>query len=181
MLFYTADLHLGHTNIIKYCQRPFTDITEHNNELIARWNNKVHPTDTVYILGDFCLTPKQQLVHEWFDQLNGNIYIVPGNHDQWIKKFEAWPRHHNPIIFNKQVIALKDNGTQLTLSHYPRKVWDGMNNDVWQLYGHVHNSIEWEPDIEHPYMVNVGVDVQNYEPVSLEEILTQKYKTVKKI
>lgn len=181
MIFYTADLHLNHTNILRYCHRPFIEINEHNEELIRRWNNKVKPTDTIYILGDFCLTPRQDLVHAWFDKLNGTIYMLPGNHDQWRKKFEVWPRHHNPILLERMVVNIEDNGVPLTLCHYPREVWDGMNDGVWSLYGHVHNNRDWNPMTEHPHMVNVGVDVQNYEPVTLQEIMQCKYKTMERV
>lgn len=54
-VFFTSDTHFNHTNIIKYCQRPFRDIYEMNETLIANWNNVVAPDDIVFHLGDFCL------------------------------------------------------------------------------------------------------------------------------
>ena len=52
MVFFTADLHIGHANIIKLNKRPFKTIEEMDNALIDNWNAKVTPNDTVYILGD---------------------------------------------------------------------------------------------------------------------------------
>ena len=51
-IYYTSDLHLGHKNIIRLCNRPFGSIEEMDNLLIERWNKKVKKEDTVYILGD---------------------------------------------------------------------------------------------------------------------------------
>jgi len=39
--WFTADLHLGHRNIIEYCNRPFADVDEMNRALIANWNQVV--------------------------------------------------------------------------------------------------------------------------------------------
>lgn len=52
MIYFTSDLHLGHKNVIRLCNRPFTDIEEMDHVLISNWNKRVHPHDTVVILGD---------------------------------------------------------------------------------------------------------------------------------
>lgn len=49
MILFTADTHFGHANIIRFCDRPFTDIEAMNESLIANWNRKVTNSDTVYI------------------------------------------------------------------------------------------------------------------------------------
>ena len=50
--YFTADSHFCHENIIKYCKRPFKDVTEHDEELIRRWNEKVPKYGIVFHLGD---------------------------------------------------------------------------------------------------------------------------------
>ena len=52
MIFFTSDLHLGHENCIRLCNRPFSSIEEMDETLMENWNHKVTGTDTVYILGD---------------------------------------------------------------------------------------------------------------------------------
>lgn len=49
MIYFTSDLHFGHINILRHCDRPFADIDEMDRELIARWNRRVTPQDDVYI------------------------------------------------------------------------------------------------------------------------------------
>ncbi len=51
MIYFTADPHFGHANIVKMCGRPFEDIKEMNEALIAAWNDRVSGNDTVYIVG----------------------------------------------------------------------------------------------------------------------------------
>ncbi len=47
MLYYTADLHIGHANIIKMCRCPFSDVEEMNDVLICNWNDSMTNADTV--------------------------------------------------------------------------------------------------------------------------------------
>jgi calcineurin-like phosphoesterase family protein len=51
MIYFTADLHLGHANIIRHCDRPFANAAEMDDALIANWNRRVRSSDSVYILG----------------------------------------------------------------------------------------------------------------------------------
>ena len=52
MIYFTADTHFGHINVIKLCNRPFATIDEMNEKMIENWNAKVTNGDTIYILGD---------------------------------------------------------------------------------------------------------------------------------
>ena len=55
MYFFTADEHYGHTNIIKYCRRPFSTVQDMDRELVRRHNEVVKDSDTVIHAGDFTL------------------------------------------------------------------------------------------------------------------------------
>ena len=52
-LWLTSDLHFGHENIIRYCDRPFADVDAMNRALVDRWNEVVGDDDVVWVLGDF--------------------------------------------------------------------------------------------------------------------------------
>ena len=58
-ILYTADLHLGHGNIIRLCNRPFYTVDEMNRTIIENWNSCVKPEDDIYIIGDFSYKSKE--------------------------------------------------------------------------------------------------------------------------
>ncbi len=79
-VFYIADTHFGHANIIKHCNRPFESADEMDNTLIENWNNVVGKDDIVIVVGDFAF--KGATHTEYLAKLNGKIYLVRGNHDK---------------------------------------------------------------------------------------------------
>ena len=80
-ILYIADLHLGHNNIIRHCNRPFKDVNEMDAVLIRNWNNTVRNDDDIYILGDVCYTKGDISTIDYLKRLNGRKYIIIGNHD----------------------------------------------------------------------------------------------------
>lgn len=51
--YFTADLHFGHSNIIRLAKRPFSDVEEMDKVLVRNWNSTVKQEDEIYIIGDF--------------------------------------------------------------------------------------------------------------------------------
>ena len=87
MIFFTADTHFGHANILKLCGRPFDTIEEMNEVMIGKWNDRVKGTDTVYIVGDmfFRCSDAETILK----RLKGKKRLVIGNHDSsWINKVD---------------------------------------------------------------------------------------------
>ncbi len=76
----TADLHLGHENIIKYTARPFLNSKEMDKILIHNWNTIIAPNDTVYIVGDLAF--RRRDVKRYLRILNGKKILIRGNHDR---------------------------------------------------------------------------------------------------
>lgn len=138
--FYISDLHIGHENILRFDNRPFADVNEMNNKLIENWNARVHSDDTVYILGDFIWTKES----EWpsiVGLLGGNKVLIRGNHDP--KQFSAATRRMFQEITDLKEI--KDSGKHVVMCHYPIPFFRaGFAPTAFMLYGHVHQTIEYE-------------------------------------
>ena len=89
MIFFTSDLHLGHENCIRLCNRPFSSIEEMDEILIENWNHKVTGKDTVYILGDL-IYRSQKPPEEYLRRLRGKKHLILGNHDRgWIRSCQT--------------------------------------------------------------------------------------------
>lgn len=161
MIYFTADTHFGHANILKYCERPFSDVDEMDKTLIKNINKTVKVNDSLYILGDFAWKyPKL-----YREQINcKKVFIVLGNHDKQLNfpGFE-WVKDYHFMKVN-----LPENKHQkIAMFHYPMMTWDCRSHGSWHLYGHVHGR-----DLNRPneLMLDVGVDVHNYTPISLYDI-----------
>lgn len=153
--FVTADTHFGHRSIIKSVGRPFGSVEEMDRELIERWNAKVPKEARVYHLGDFALCPRRRAL-EIFQQLNGVIYLILGNHDKVFRKLGV--RHYFADGY------WETNG--MTLCHYPMLTWNKKHYGAWHLHGHSHGAIP-----QRVGCLDVGVDTHpNYEPYSYEEV-----------
>jgi calcineurin-like phosphoesterase family protein len=135
--WFTADPHYGHENIIAHARRPFADLAEMEAALISRWNSRVKKGDCVYIVGDFALTSPEETLRI-LKQLNGQKYLVRGNHDGPMKgelaKAFVW-------IKDMATVRVKDptapRGRQLiVLCHYALRVWKESHYGSWHLYGH---------------------------------------------
>ena len=70
-IFYIADMHFGHKNILKYDKRPFADTGQMDEEIIRRWNERVCDDDTVYVLGDAFFKGEERSI-EIMKRLNGH-------------------------------------------------------------------------------------------------------------
>ncbi len=151
-----ADSHFFHKNIIKYCNRPFCSTLEMNEVLIKNWNSVVKNSDRVFMLGDFCLAGKDQII-EVGRQLNGRKTLILGNHDHASLKtyYEAGFE-----MVSKYPILIED---KFLLSHHPRQV----GADLYLIYGHIHDN-PLEQKIDNSFCVSV--ERINYTPISLDEI-----------
>lgn len=176
--FYISDPHWGHANVLHFDNRPFKDAEEMNNELIRRWNEVVSDGDLVYILGDMFWMPPQKAA-PILDQLNGQKILVKGNHDRWHdSKFDK------KFVKIDEYIETEDEGRKVVLCHYPIPCFKNHFYGWIHLYGHVHNSFEWNMMEHQRYlmeelydrqcnMINVGamMPYMNYTPRTLDEIL----------
>ena len=166
MNYYISDLHFGHENIIRLCGRPYKEIYYMNNDLVYRWNQRVKHEDTVYILGDMFFKYQDiQYVKDTLNRLNGKKILIQGNHDKFLNQIN-WRDYFDKVC---DYLKIKDNGRNVVLMHYPIEEWDGFFRGSYHLYGHVHNSDNGLRVIDRRY--NVGVDVNDFEPKTLDELI----------
>ena len=162
--WFTSDQHYGHSNIIKFCNRPFKDTSEMREKLIENHNSVVKPGDRVYNIGDmFWRTTPMSEAMSIVSRLNGQHYYIYGNHDELFRN--AFLR--NKFIWCRDAENLKVEGyPNIYLHHYACKVWNGSHKGSYHLYGHTHNVLPEDGSRS----CDVGVDAQNFFPISLEEV-----------
>lgn len=178
-IHFTSDLHFGHENILKFCKRPFNSVEEMDEALIENWNSVVKPNDLVFNLGDFAFAPRWRW-YEILGRLNGVHTLILGNHD-----ITRWPGDNVMELFHRveQQMILKIDERYVYLNHYPFLCYGGSYRSpeqaVWNLHGHVHSSPnpterrgkdEERLSYRFPYQYDVGVDNNNYTPVSWEQV-----------
>ena len=174
-IFYIADTHFGHKNIISFDNRPFFDTKDMEDSIVENWNKVVDWGDRVYIIGDAVWDVEEVIRIQ--ERLNGYLYLVTGNHDDTSRNcYEG---------IYKNYAEIEDNGRHVVLCHYPIMFYKNMTNPNWyHLYGHVHaawdhNMTEnWRKQIEALYLTewkgyNVGcmMPYMNYTPRTLDEII----------
>lgn len=184
--FYISDLHFGHKNSLAFDNRPFKDTAEHDRAIIERWNSAVGIEDSVWILGDFSWYPAMKTI-EIYKQLNGIKHLVIGNHDHKLLRNRDVQALFTEIVPYKEIDFGNNNG--VVLCHYPIPCFNHHYYGWYHLYGHVHNSFEWNMMERVKYemmalydkpcnMFNVGcmIPYMNYTPRTLEEIIEANKK-----
>ena len=160
-LFFSADPHFFHANMLKY-GRPWDTVEEMNETIITNWNNKVPKDAIVFLVGDFAMASKTK-THETLSKLNGKFYYIFGNHDT-NKYFD-----HEKIIKSGNYCELKIGDIFIVLSHFPFEVWNKRQYQSWHIHGHCHGSLVLANDTQK--RMDVGIDChKNFEPFSFDEV-----------
>jgi calcineurin-like phosphoesterase family protein len=159
--WFTADFHLGHANILRYCGRPFNSAGEMDQEILDRLNAAVAERDELYFLGDFCLG-NRQTAEAYRRQIRcKSIYFVCGNHDQAARQIAS------QFVWFKDIAEIAASGQHIVLCHYAMRSWNGAYQGSWHLYGHSHGRL---PDDPLALSMDVGVDTHDFTPWHLDEI-----------
>lgn len=179
--WFTADLHLGHANIIRYSNRPFADAESMNQALVERWNSVVRPTDTIWVLGDVALGRIADTL-ALVSTLNGRKLLLAGNHDRcWSghgHRAQVWTERYLQAGFaevHQDHVRVTIGARSVLACHFPYR-GDSHDHDryvehrpadqgEWLLHGHVHE--RWR---QRGRMINVGVDAWDCRPVSEAEV-----------
>lgn len=172
MLWLTADLHLGHANILRHAQRPYASLEEMERKLIAAINDRVSYTDDLWVLGDFSVRMDAEHIRRLRRRIVcQHVHLVVGNHDTWLDEteragvFESFESYQDGLR--------SPAGRRLVLCHYPIADWNGQRRGSYMLHGHIHskgsayNSCQRAAGL---LRYDVGVDANDYAPVSIEQI-----------
>lgn len=183
-VWFTADTHFGHGNIIKYCQRPFMSraeqattqadprarlrlseetVTRHDDALLNAINSRVAPDDHLWIVGDFCWGGFAE-ARRYRDRIRcEHVFLVWGNHDRG----EIAPVFQDTM----EQGMIRVEGQEIWLNHYPMRSWNKAFHGSWHLYGHVHGRLQREDERNAGTLVrDVGVDACEYRPVSFADL-----------
>ena len=169
MNYYIGDIHFGHSQCIKYDNRPFDSVEEMDRYIINAWNSRVRHSDNVYVIGDFSyrsiLKPEAYL-----RQLKGKKYLILGNHDSDIVKSSIAWSYFEAI---ESMMKVRDNGVVLQLCHYPLAEWKGYYSNHYHIYGHLHAHLSEALNymLRQERALNAGCMLNNYMPVTLDELI----------
>lgn len=155
MYWFTSDFHLGHQNILKYCNRPFDNVEEMDGIIIENMNKTVNHGDTIIHVGDFTLMKNRSDVHrKYISKLRGHWIFIAGSHDHWLNRDAShiWSKS----IQDKYIVAC----------HYAMRVWPRSHYGSILVYGHSHGHLE-----SFGRSLDVGVDTNNFYPYSSDDVI----------
>jgi len=182
MYYFTSDMHLGHKNILHLCNRPFANITEHDQTIIKWHNAVVSDSDEIYDLGDVGYRCSPFYVAECLKKMNGKRIVLLGNHDKPFR--QACKKGLLKDLINKgklEIIGgetsindhslymskmIEIEGQRVFIGHIASRTWPNAFRGAWHLYGHSHGNLS-EPFYR---SFDIGVDKHNFCPWSWIEI-----------
>lgn len=175
-------MHLGHKNVIEYDYRPFETVEEMDAALIENWNKVVNEDDHVYIIGDF-IYRSSHVASYYMKQLKGHKHLIIGNHDLKTIEDEEACSYFDSI---EGLEYVKDGETDVVMCHYPIAEWNGKRrkkNKSYHVYSHIHNrkdeTYEFMKNMEGA--LNAGCMINNYMPVTLEQLRENNYYYYKRM
>jgi calcineurin-like phosphoesterase family protein len=173
--WFISDPHFKHENIVRLSKRPFQNIQEMDEMLILNWNRCVQPGQKILCLGDVSLTKDRISLDRIFSRLQGDKYLIAGNHDHWLKHEDL--HRHWTLLSDIERFTLThpttDKGQNVVFSHFPLWTWEGASRGNWMVHGHCHGNADYANT--NTTRQDVGVDavariVGEYRPISWREL-----------
>jgi calcineurin-like phosphoesterase family protein len=157
----TADWHLGETRF-DIMQRPFRDVDEHCERIIANHNAVVTDDDIVYVVGDVIYQKADSVKYlPMVSRMKGTKILIRGNHDIPFTDEQFKPHFKGGIMGDGEGGNLLIDGVKCYATHYP----SSGKKDAFNLVGHVHGA--WKVQLN---CLNVGIDVHHFYPVPFSNI-----------
>lgn len=191
-IYFLGDPHFSHNSILYFhparreaagiileelqCDKKMA-IEKHDEWLINLWNQTVNREDSVYILGDFCLSNKadtEKILHK----LKGKKYLIFGNHDKSCKgdneRFFEWCGDIKEVKFNNNQFKFIDPKETfcVELCHYPLLTWNRRPHGTCMIHAHCHGHLDDLNTMSKELRVDVGLDgkLSNYGLIELEDL-----------
>lgn len=141
----TSDIHFGHRRIMEFCPktRPYSSVSEMDEAIIADWNSKVQPEDTIYNLGDFFFHRDTKTVLDIVARLNGNIHWILGNHDYpgTVQAIRSSAGNRVKVDHYLELKNIGETKSTVIMLHYPMFEWNKSHHGSIHLHGHCHGNI----------------------------------------
>ncbi len=167
-VFFIADTHFGHRNILKLTDRPFENTKEMDEAIIELWNERVGPEDHIFHLGDVSWHNTRRTLRI-LERLQGHIHLIRGNHDTYIAQGRCAERFAS--IHDLYELTIPDpelpQPQRIVLCHYALRVWNHSAYGAWHLYGHSHGLL---PDVPASLSFDIGMDCYPDSPLSYPQI-----------
>jgi calcineurin-like phosphoesterase family protein len=105
--------------------------------------------------------------------MNGRLHLIRGNHERGCAKQE------DLFVWIKDLYTLKVKDADapgsiqnIVLCHYPMRSWNKSHWGSWMCCAHSHGGLaaSLPESTEGGLLLDVGVDVWNYHPVSYEQV-----------
>lgn len=184
-LWFTSDTHFDHKNICRATTswkdsddltRDFSSLDQMNNELVYWINTRVGQDDILFHLGDWSFNGFENIRKFRERIVCKNIHLILGNHDHHIERNKENIQSIFSSVNEYLTLDVKWNvkknefeNARFVLFHYPIASWNGMNDGVIHLHGHVHLPPQYR--LAAGKAMDVGVDGNNFEPVEMMEII----------
>lgn len=168
MIYFIADTHFGHENVIRLCGRPFSCAAEIDEALIENWNRRVRGRDTVCIVGDMFLHSDN--AEQILKRLRRRKRLIAGNHDgSWMESLDTAKYFESVDLF----LETNDGKRAITLYHYPLLSWKHSTRG-YMIHGHIYNDRRaafWPLIAARERVLNAGVDINDFMPVTFEGLV----------
>lgn len=190
-LWFTSDCHFGHRNILRFCERPYADEKEMARAIINNWNAVVKPDEKIFCLGDFSWWDSRHEIRKIVNQLNGEIFMILGNHDT-AKSFELCDPEKVHLCSDVTYLYIRPEVQntdsrfavgcyEIVLSHFPQLCYSHSDKkNVYNFFGHIH-SRKGQPMMEFGKPIkllkgcqyDIGMDRHDCTPVEFFNILKE--------
>lgn len=174
--YFTSDMHFFDEGIMWYCDRPWNSLDGMHSALRDNFLETTRDGDEIFMLGDICTgvsgrSPREPVEYPFFQEIMNSFeiaqkpfYLLRGNHDS------LEPQRYIDAGFYTAATRLETEvaGHRALLCHDPALA---QRPGTLCICGHVHCLFRELYNAERNILViNVGVDVRDYRPVSEDDI-----------